>query len=94
MTFLLGLLLAIAIVIGLDRLGLWMEARGWVYYRKKRGTRTLGRAVLETQALLDPGKRHVLEAERTDPEEEDSADPPAWSASPRATHVRSTRERR
>ena len=93
MTFLLGLLLAIAIVIGLDRLGLWMEARGWVYYRKKRGSCTLGRAVLETQALLDPSKRYVLEVERTDPEEEDSADPPDGHASTRPRHVPSTRER-
>ena len=71
-----GLLFAIGILIALARVGLWMEARGLLYYRKKRGTTTLGRAVLETQALLDPGKRYLLEAERSDPEEEDSADPP------------------
>ena len=84
MTLFVELLVAAGIVIALDRLGLWMEARGWVYYRKKRGSSTLGRAVLETQALLDPGKRYVLEAERTNPEEEDSADPP----SPHSSHGR------
>ena len=32
------LLLTIGIVIFLlDRLGLWLEDRGWIYYRKKTG---------------------------------------------------------
>jgi hypothetical protein len=67
--------LAVAIY-ALDRLGLWLEARGWIYYRTRRGSVPLGRAVMETQALLDPSKRHVLEAQRTRPEEADSTDPP------------------
>ena len=50
----------------LDRLGLHAERRGWVYYRKKRGSVSLATAVLETQALFDPSKRYVLEATRTD----------------------------
>jgi hypothetical protein len=77
-------LIAIAVLAGiaggayaLDRLGLWLEARGWLYYRTKRGSVPLGRAVLETQALLDPSKRHVLEAARTEPEAGASGDPPS-----------------
>jgi hypothetical protein len=76
-------LISIAVVAGiasgvyaLDRLGLWLEARGWIYYRTKRGSVSLGMAVLETQALLDPGKRHMLEAPRTEPDEGDSGDRP------------------
>jgi hypothetical protein len=65
----------------LDRLGLWLEARGWLYYRTKRGSVPLGRAVLETQALLDPNKRHVLEATRTTPDAGESGDPPPASES-------------
>jgi hypothetical protein len=76
-------LIAIAVLAGiaggayaLDRLGLWLEARGWLYYRTKRGSVPLGRAVLETQAVLDPSKRHVLETARTEPEGGESGDPP------------------
>lgn len=47
---------------GLDRLLLWAEARGWIYYRKKRGTGSrLGSAFLEVQSLLEPDKRHVAQ---------------------------------
>ena len=63
-------------VYALDRFGLWLEARGWIYYRTTRGSVPLGRAVLETQALFDPTKRHVLEATRTEPDEGESGDPP------------------
>ena len=60
----------------LDRLGLYAERRGWVYYRKRRGSVPLATAVLETQALFDPSKRYVLEATRTNPEESESGGPP------------------
>lgn len=70
------LMVLVAGACALDRLGLWMERRGWVYYRKKRGSVPLGRAVLETQALMDPSKRYVLEATRTSPDEGQSGDPP------------------
>jgi hypothetical protein len=76
-------LISIAVLVGiaggmyaLDRLGLWLEARGWIYYRTKRGSVSLGMAVLETQALLDPAKRHVLEAPQTEPDEGESGDRP------------------
>ena len=68
-----------AIVVGLfllDRLGLWLESRGWLYYRKKRGSVSLSTAVLETQALLDPSKRYVLEASRSEADESESGGPP------------------
>jgi hypothetical protein len=64
-------------VYALDRLGLWLEGRGWIYYRTKRGSVPLGRAVMETQALLDPTKRYLLEVARTEPDEGESGDPPA-----------------
>ena len=72
--------LILAVVAGglyaLDRLGLYMERRGWVYYRKKRGSVPLATAVLETQALFDPSKRYVLEATRTDADDSGSGGPP------------------
>jgi hypothetical protein len=69
-----------AVVYALDRLGLYVERRGWVYYRQKRGSVPLATAVLETQALFDPSKRHVLEATRTDADESESAGPPNGGA--------------
>ena len=71
--------LVVAIACGiyvLDRVALWLEARGWIYYRTKRGSVPLGRAVMEAQALLDPSKRHMLEAPRTSPDDAAPGDPP------------------
>lgn len=61
-----------------------MEERGWLYYRHKRGSSgSLGSAFLEVQALLEPGKRHVLEVVREEDEEQDpSGDPPDGPPAP------------
>lgn len=69
----------------LHRGALWMEARGWVYYRKKRGASgALGSAFLEVQSMFDPSKRHVLEVKRnTDPTNDDAGDPPTDGGVPR-----------
>ncbi len=42
---------------GLHRLALWMEGRGWIYYRKKAPGGLLGNAMQEMQAILQPGAR-------------------------------------
>ena len=65
-------------ILVLDRLAVWMEGRGWIYWRKKHGSSgTLGTAFLELQAIFEPGKQHVIEARRDeDAEEDDSGDPP------------------
>ena len=56
---------ALAALWGLDRLLLKAEGRGWIYYRKKRGTSSrLGSAFLEVQSILEPEKRHVAEIRR------------------------------
>jgi hypothetical protein len=67
----------VAALYTLHRLGLWMEDRGWIYYRKKHGSSgTLGSALLEIEELLEPTKRHVIEARhRDDFEEHESGDP-------------------
>ena len=52
---------------GLHRFGLWMDDRGWIYYRKKHGSSgTLSSAFLEVEALLEPPERHVREVKRRD----------------------------
>ena len=67
------------LLFALDRLALWMEARGWLYYRRSdhRPSGTLGNAFLEIQSMVDPGKRIVLEERRREKtSESQSGDPP------------------
>lgn len=72
-----------AVLYGLHRLALWMEQRGWIYYRNTRhgSSGSLGNAFLHVQSILEPGKRHVLE-QRLDEarEDEESGDPPTKEA--------------
>jgi hypothetical protein len=71
--------LAVVVLLALDRLALWAEARGWIYYRKTKGRTgaNLGDAFLEIQAMVEPSKRHVLEIKREEKSEQnDSGDPP------------------
>jgi len=61
-------LLALALVLValglLDRLGLWMESRGWIYWRKRRAQGSaLGATFLELQKIFESGKaEHIIEA--------------------------------
>lgn len=66
MTLLGWLAIVIAILYPLHLLATWAEKRGWIYYRKKHGSVTVGSAFLEIQALMEPSKRHVLEQRRRD----------------------------
>lgn len=76
------MLIAILIALGLVALHLlasWAEARGWIYYRRRRrgGSGALGNALLEVQAMLEPSTRHVVEERQEHPGEgEESGDPP------------------
>ena len=75
---------AVAIFLG-DRLLLWMEARGWIDYRRTYPGRLhagqVGPAFLAIQGLLEPEKRHAAEEQtalRTERDESGGAptDPP------------------
>ena len=62
-----------------DRLALWAESRGWIYYRrtKRRTGANLGDAFLEIQSMLEPDKRHLLEIRREEKSEQsETGDPP------------------
>jgi hypothetical protein len=75
-------LAALVAVYGLHRLALWAEARGFVYYRHRRGSSgALGSALLEVQAILEPARRHVVE-ERVKQRREgaETGDPPRLEA--------------
>ncbi len=76
------LLVVLVVIVGglfaLDRFALWMESRGWIYYRRRKpSTSTLGNAFLQVQSLLEPEKRTLLEVRREEQVEEDeSGEPP------------------
>jgi len=52
--------IAIALI-ALDRLFLWMEARGWVYWRKVK-SKSGGGDILTGFGFADPGTRYLEEA--------------------------------
>jgi hypothetical protein len=68
----------------LDRLLLGAEARGWIYYRKKRASPgTLGSAFLEVQGMLQEGAKHAAEEHRGEaPEVDEHGDPPGDTERP------------
>jgi hypothetical protein len=65
MGFLFLLLALLSVIIWIvDRVLLWCELRGWMSYRRMPRVRHgYGHAVLGIDALLQPGKRHVIELE-------------------------------
>ena len=61
----------------LHRLALWLESRGWLYYRhKKASPNSLGDALLALQQIVQPGAKHVLEVrQRRRVQREDAGGP-------------------
>ncbi|MBI2786846.1 MAG: hypothetical protein HYX60_11330 [Legionella longbeachae] len=46
----------------LDKFGLWLERKGWLYYRHEKSQGGVCGSVLqELNALLTPNNRHVIE---------------------------------
>ncbi len=44
----------------IDRLALWAEAKGWIYWRKKRpSTGALGSALMEMNTIANPSTEYV-----------------------------------
>jgi hypothetical protein len=58
---LLALLAVAAALFGLDRLGRWLEDRGWLYYRRKRPSSSPLGAWVALQQFIEPTVRHVYE---------------------------------
>ncbi|HSG80853.1 MAG TPA: hypothetical protein VLC48_01280 [Gemmatimonadota bacterium] len=73
-----GTAIAVALVV-LDRLLLWMESSGWIYYRRNKpaGGGSLYH-MMQIHSIVDPAIKEVIEAKWHDEEQEDEAgDPPA-----------------
>ena len=74
-----GIVVAVVLALFLlDRFLLWCESRGWIYWRRRRGSPgTAASAFLEMQAMLEPGKEHVVkETKRVHEERDDEGGPP------------------
>ena len=60
-------------LLGLHRLGLWLDDRGWLYYR--RSSRK-GRWGLALAAAFDPNVRRILEIQESVKRDEDESGDP------------------
>lgn len=51
----------------LDKLGLWFERKGWLYYRREKpeGGFFCGSVLQELNAVLNPTSRHVIEMKQS-----------------------------
>lgn len=67
--------IAVALLV-LDRLLLWMERKGWIYWRRTKGRRSAMADVFLGGNVFDPGARHLAEAreERVNEDEDDGDD--------------------
>lgn len=62
MGYVLFAIAVVAVLVAFDRLALWAERRGWIYWRKSEGGRDAGGGVLGVMDnLLNPATRHLLE---------------------------------
>jgi len=75
------LTLAAVVVAGFvfHRLMLKAEERGWIYWRRRKGSHGMAAsATLEVQQLIEPSKKYVLEVQREQaPESDEEGDPPS-----------------
>ena len=59
----------------LDRLALWAEARGFIYWRcSKPAGSALSGAFLDLDSFFDPGATHIVEARQAEQMEQTSDD--------------------
>jgi hypothetical protein len=71
-----AILIAIIIVlVALDRLGLWMERRGWIYYRKVKPKGSMRAVLGGIEEFLHPEIRHVKEDQSQRKEQAPAEDP-------------------
>jgi hypothetical protein len=72
------LLVVLVLLVVFDRLALWAEREGWIFYRKRTARPgSLGTALLQSHAILEPRVKEVVEASaEQSPDHEVGADPP------------------
>lgn len=68
-------LLALLVVLVVDRLALAAEAHGWIYWRRRRATTSsAGNALVALQAILEPAREHTIAEETREATDVDDAD--------------------
>jgi hypothetical protein len=69
-----------------DRLALWAESHGWIYWRRSKRTGSAGGDILlDLNVFADPGAKHVIEVKQAEPMVEKTDDdiaPPLASKRP------------
>jgi hypothetical protein len=66
------------VVYALDRLGLWLEKRGLLYYRKRKPSSGAASCMVGMQQFIEPQVKHVLQIDEQKPaEEHNGAEPPS-----------------
>ena len=60
--FLIGLALLLVLVIA-HRTLLWLDRRGWLFYRRKAPPGTLSRAMMELEVFHHPEIEHAIEGQ-------------------------------
>jgi hypothetical protein len=68
------LLWSIPALYGLHRVCLWLESRGWLYYKHKKPSSSAASCLVGLQKALEPQAQHVLQIkeERRHHEEEEA----------------------
>jgi hypothetical protein len=61
--------------LALDRLGVWAESKGWIYWRKRRSGSAFGGVMSAFDVVGNPGVEHIIAAKDAKKlEEKDSGD--------------------
>jgi hypothetical protein len=55
----------------LDRFCLWLEDRGWLYYRRKKPSSSAASAWVAIQQFIEPGVKHIVQIKQERRSEED-----------------------
>ena len=70
-------LLSFLLLWGLHHLGLWLERRGWLFYRDRRpSSSAVGNAFLNIESFVRPGARHEAETHQEKVVHEDESGDP------------------
>lgn len=63
----------------LDRLGVWAESKGWIYWRRKPQSGAIGAALMELNSFTNPAAEHVVvakDAKKLEEKDNGDDDPP------------------
>ncbi len=59
------IVLICAVIFSLDRFLLWLESKGWLFYRKRKSSGGfVGNALLELNSIFQPSSRNVIEVKQ------------------------------